>query len=401
MLERYRTLGAMLALREFTVADLARYSGVKEATVRTILDRNREYCQQVGIVRSGKPGGRPVTYALRAGTEQDLIKVMRELEAVGATPPTAREPESEAKTAVPASIVAAEDILLRQLPLARDPAEREQLVKLAATDCQTVSQAAEDPQPEVAMHMRVTDLLLRLAQAEQYALRTSKLGGQPQKSLGLAGVPFASPEAAEEVRNLRLDLRRILAEMPEMKDKRLLPDLFDRVGASPFAPALQADDISPRVLLIDDGGKETADLAHFVKKVLPRNVMFSRLRAALWKPEFEDDLGNAERQEFRDQSPFTAYMMTVRAGDETGHEALSHAREAYGALRKFVVVGDRYDKDQCNEVNSLQGRYLISQGLQPRGLLGALGAAMTEPPTPLMHAHGTYAWVADQWRARR
>lgn len=85
----------------------------------------------------------------------------------------------------------------------------------------------------------------------------------------------------------------------------------------------------------------------------------------------------------------------------TGHEILSNALEVYGALRKFVVVGDRYDKDPCNEVNSLQGRYLIFQGLQPRGLLGALGAAMTEPPTPLMDAHGTYGWVADQWRACR
>ena len=72
MLERYRVLGAVLALDEFTVAELARFSGVKETTVRTVLSRNQQFVQQTGRRASKRRGAQPLSYRLRPETRDGL-----------------------------------------------------------------------------------------------------------------------------------------------------------------------------------------------------------------------------------------------------------------------------------------------------------------------------------------
>ena len=64
MLERYRVLGAMLALGEFTVSELVAMSDVQGPTVRTILRRESHYIEEVGTVPTGRRGGQASPMAL-------------------------------------------------------------------------------------------------------------------------------------------------------------------------------------------------------------------------------------------------------------------------------------------------------------------------------------------------
>ena len=388
MLERYRTLAAVLALREFTVADLARYSGVKETTVRTILARDSHYVVRRAAVSTGKSGGQPLTYTLRVEAEQDLVELLRTLETVGARPPVSYGAESDNRSIVPAALVAAEDALLRQLPLVDTPAKRKQLLRLAATDYETARLTVQNPDREVAAHFKVVNFMLCLSCAEQDVLSHTIIDGEKPGSLSFFEMPFSNPANESKLRELRFDLHRVLTEMPELQDRRLLPDLFDRVGTSPFAgvlrqvPGIHEINASPHVFLCHVGGPGTAHIADFVTDVLRRQkVPYSIVPAAFWAEVSEDDQEGAEAHAARISSPFTAVLMTIQAGDEVGHEALTQAYDAYGPLRKFVVLGNRFDDHLCNWVNSAQGRYLSFQGLQAPGLLGALGAAMTEPYT--------------------
>jgi len=122
MLERYKTLGAMLALGEFTVADLAVLSGVGEPTVRTILRRDAEYIEQLGSEPTGRPGGQPVRWRLRSDARERLRGQLGELERLGIGP-WLGESHSPAGT-LPPGLVAAEDVLLRLVPAAPDFEER-------------------------------------------------------------------------------------------------------------------------------------------------------------------------------------------------------------------------------------------------------------------------------------
>jgi len=388
MLERYRTLGAMLALREFTVADLARYSGVKQATVRTILARDSQYVVRRPVVSTGKSGGQPLTYSLRLEAVQNLVELLRTLEAVGARPPVAGSSESDDGwngSAVPASLVAAEDALLRQLPLVCTLAERNQILRVAATDFETARLTVQNPEREVAAHFEVVDFMLRLSRAEQDILSSAMIAEEKAEALSFFEVPFGSPENEEKLSELRRDLHRVLTEMPELQDRRLLPDLFDRVGTSPFAQVLRqvpgASEINsaPHVLLCDAGGPGTAYISDFVTDVLRRQeVPFSIVSPTFWEKAPESDWDSRQSGIAYASSPFTAILMTVRAGDAFGLDAVSHACGMYGQLRKFVVLCNHFDSDLYNRVNSLQGRYLSFQGLEENGLLGALGAAMTD-----------------------
>jgi len=117
-LSRYRVLNAMLALREFTVDDLAHYSDVKENTVRTVLARDSHFVERDGNRARRRRGGQPILYRLRPAAEDELVSILRKLDAFGANlPPLAADQEDP----VMLSLMAAEDILLRRLPQATTP----------------------------------------------------------------------------------------------------------------------------------------------------------------------------------------------------------------------------------------------------------------------------------------
>ncbi len=393
MLARYRTLGAVLALREFTVADLARYSGVRESTVRTIMGRESRYVKRAGARSTGRPGGQPVVYELRSEAERELTELLRQLEGIGARSPVVDGRATKDFAPLPTALIAAEDTLLRQISRARDPQECNQLVMLATADYQSAQRAAKDPEREVAAHLEVVAVLLRLARAE-LSISQGELS-DTTAPFPYAKILMASDDYAGKLSGLRDDLRRLLADMPELQDKRLLPDLFHRLGTSPLGSALFGSlstsdaDLYPHVLLFDMAESDRArpgdsDVGKFVRDILLRErIPFSPVTASRGREVLptllRHDPGASAARVIPDISPLTAFLMTVRANDTQGRKAVEQLCEIYGQLRKCVVVGDRYDAHMSNQVNSLQGRYLSVHGLQPQGLLGALSAAMTDP----------------------
>jgi predicted NBD/HSP70 family sugar kinase len=176
MLERYRTLGAALTLGEFSVSELSALSGVREATVRTTLRRSTDYVEQAGTQPTGRRGGRPTRWRLRAGAREPLLDLLRELERLGVGPWIGeRQDDSQL---LPAAIMAAEDVLLRHVPAAVTPDERTDLVKLAQAHLAAVPPAspsipigeAQGSDDVVSQHQRVAELLIELEEAEKPAM---------------------------------------------------------------------------------------------------------------------------------------------------------------------------------------------------------------------------------------
>ena len=173
MIERYKTLGGVLALDEFSVAELAELSGVRESTVRTILRREGAFVEQVGTQSTGRRGGQPLRWRLRPAAREQLRAQLRELEQLGVGPWLTDQHESD--DAPRAGIIAAEDVLLRLASTEVEPAKRTELVKLAEAhlDAADVSMSASrDVQVGTARRpidrdRRIVELLLTLEQAEQ------------------------------------------------------------------------------------------------------------------------------------------------------------------------------------------------------------------------------------------
>jgi hypothetical protein len=235
MLNRYRVLNAILALREFTVTDLARYSAVKDNTVRTVLSRDSRFVERDGTRALGRRGGQPIQYRLRTDAEDDLVGILRELEGVGANlPPLVTDQEEP----VMLSLVAAEDILLRQLPRA-STTDRAELVDLATADYETVEFLVDAEHGEAATHRRVVELLLRLAEIEQEVLTLAA----PNTDTGSHHWPtqvteMLSHEAEKKLEAVGRDWHHLLRSWPALSDRDLLPDLVCRVANSWFSSVI-------------------------------------------------------------------------------------------------------------------------------------------------------------------
>jgi len=199
VLERYRTMGAVLALGEFTVSELARLSGVREPTVRTVLRRERDLVEQIGTRKVGRRGGQPGHWRLRPEARERLRAQLQELERLGVGPWLGeREDDSHV---LPAGLTAAEDVLLRLAPLASNPADRAELVELAQAQLDAVNASAL-PTREVASdvygrrisaHRRVVEQLLELERTE----RTERPGNWSH----VEGVWNALQLSAEEIKD--------------------------------------------------------------------------------------------------------------------------------------------------------------------------------------------------------
>jgi phosphoglucosamine mutase len=173
--ERYRTLGAILALGDFSVAEIAALAQVGKSTVRTVLRREDDYVERVGPQPTGRRGGQPVRWRLRPGARESIRAILRELEDLGAgswldAPSAPDSPE--------AAVLAAEDVLLRLAPAASDSDVRSELIKLARAQVET-AEGAIAPQQEngsISDHLRVVRLLLDLEEMEQSITQPESAG---------------------------------------------------------------------------------------------------------------------------------------------------------------------------------------------------------------------------------
>jgi hypothetical protein len=176
MIETYKVLGAMLALNEFTADELAHYTGAKVTTVRTILNREQSYLEEVGRLETGRKGGQCRRLRVKPVLLQSLRNRIENLFAqIKLAPSGSAEPEFATDSAsapqVPLSLLVAEDILVRRFPEAKDAAEKRSLIELAEvnfdtgrTECETLPEGCN--LDALKAHMRTIEDLFNLCRME-------------------------------------------------------------------------------------------------------------------------------------------------------------------------------------------------------------------------------------------
>lgn len=144
MSERYKVLGAMTALDEFTVEDIVTKTGVKPNTVQTLIARHKHILKEIGNEGTGRRGGQPKKYRIRPEAVDSLYS---ELEALYQNLPVRNFLESSLEAAedqpqIPSGFLAAQETLLLRYPKARDLKEKQRILDLAELDYQNGAFAA-------------------------------------------------------------------------------------------------------------------------------------------------------------------------------------------------------------------------------------------------------------------
>jgi len=148
MIERYKVLAAMLALGEFTVAELSRFSGVRPSTIYTVVNRERHFLEPMNRQTTGRRGGQFIQHRVKAdqvgALRSEIDELFRQLRVLPGL-----EPELTPK--IPLSLVASWDALVHLYPQAKGLEEKQHLFRLAEMDF-------ENGQTETkALLARVTD----------------------------------------------------------------------------------------------------------------------------------------------------------------------------------------------------------------------------------------------------
>lgn len=123
-METYKIYAAMLALAEFTVADLIQYTAAKKSTIYSVISRSSQYLEELGSEESGRPGGQYERYRVRADQVEALSAKLKGITQIADILP-------ERKIDVPADLKVAEDALINLYPVARSRAERQELIEIA------------------------------------------------------------------------------------------------------------------------------------------------------------------------------------------------------------------------------------------------------------------------------
>lgn len=177
MSERYKVLGAVLALKEFTVADLATFSGVKPNTVRTVLAREPDLLVEVGKHETGAKGGQYTRHRLKEDAVERLRSEIDELyRQIGAyvEPESPNKADAKAsKYTPPVVMLAAEEALINRFPKIMERAAKVQLIDFARTVAAKQSSSpgerprqAADLEDHRAFHLLALHALIDLCSVE-------------------------------------------------------------------------------------------------------------------------------------------------------------------------------------------------------------------------------------------
>jgi len=198
--ERYRTLGAILALGDFSVAEVAALARVGESTVRTVLHREDDYVEKVGTQRTGRRGGQPIRWRLRPEAQESILAILQDLEILGAGS-WLDDPSGPASPK--AAVLAAEDVLLRRAPDARDPDERAELIEIARIHVETAEGTITPPQEAgyISDHLRIVRLLLELEECLEQSITQPESADAPER---VRQVSRALLLAAGQTQDMRL-----------------------------------------------------------------------------------------------------------------------------------------------------------------------------------------------------
>jgi hypothetical protein len=166
MLEGFRILRTISGYGQqpFTVAQLATDTGITDATIRTVLSRERELLQEAGHVETGRRGAQPKRYALRTEAGATLQQRLAALD--GLAVPAADRHDQDA---LPDALLEAEETLLSSGESNRAGLERAATVGWLGYDAGTraLENADGEREAELAKRLRIVHALLSLVELEQ------------------------------------------------------------------------------------------------------------------------------------------------------------------------------------------------------------------------------------------
>ncbi len=223
MLEQYKVLNAMLALPEFTVRDLSRYSDIIPTTVYTTINREKQYLEQIGRHETKKRGGQWVRWRVRPDQIQNLkARISKAFADMKANPGTLDQDDSAPE--VPTALLVAEDILVRRYPDAIPDKQRELLelaeinFNAAKNECEAIiSVSDQDPNVEAIQkqmrfvehllqtHIHFCENLIRLSEMEYDLVRS----GDPRSEVSVKELHMQLTNSCNELWELGGDNQQV------------------------------------------------------------------------------------------------------------------------------------------------------------------------------------------------
>jgi hypothetical protein len=274
----------MLALRTFTVSDLAEFSGVNPHTVRTILNREQQFVEKLDPEQSdekepGRPGGRYARYVVYPEQRKRLRQMIEELRMQLPPSPESTAPdvagpegvpvtdEKRVEEDVPPDLLLAEDALVRLFPESINPEDKRHLISLANYHTDTARIRIEsrfgdtysvDENPkglELKARLRGVEALRRFSEAEL---------------LALSGAENRETDAVK----LREELAHVTEELIELGQQQLAMGIAHRALKSEIfdrAAAAAAGSVQPQMLVRAEPevteSAETAELHPIILRV--------------------------------------------------------------------------------------------------------------------------------------
>ncbi len=136
----FKVFSGMLTLREYTVQDLVRYSGVEASTVRSILQRNPSFYHIIGKQQTNNRGGRMIIYATddqQANVLRDKIDTIYKEIRQFSTIADKQKVNEDIYQEIALSLRIVEDAILHLYREAKDKDRKTELLKTAEIDIQS------------------------------------------------------------------------------------------------------------------------------------------------------------------------------------------------------------------------------------------------------------------------
>ncbi|MGW1496449.1 hypothetical protein [Streptomyces sp. NPDC002402] len=360
MLQRYRTMGAMVALDTFTVDDLARLTGVAKDTIYKVIarEREKENVEVLEEIPAGR-GGRVKRFQIVPSKRGSLLMELRRVEDVGRVrlardANLATHPEIKEEAALSA-LLAAEDVLLRQLPDEHDPQRKQELIDLAQISLADASGsgALDSLAPggqALEAHRAAARFLLTLALSEQEAAE------QQDES-----VPH---------NELTERFKKVVALAAAADEKSLVDDLRERFQTSRHAhTATHGRRVGP-VLVVPFTGSEAQQAVPNLFEIMNQGRVRYRLQQL---HDLRQHPWSSRTKRTRVTCVLALPSLLAPAMHHDWHHALHEFLIACrGADSQPLVVSDLFDPRINQEACALGLQYLAVEGLQPSGLLGVI-----------------------------
>lgn len=267
MIERYKVLGAMLTLRQFSVADLAKFSRVKRSTVYTVLNREHRFIEEIDRLETGRRGGRIAVYRIKDDQIEELrADIKRLFGELGVA--SAQTSDAKPTLKVPLGWLAAADGLKRLYPKAESAQEKRQIVDRAKrglrsgrADLKALLARGVDGYAVqgVEMNAKPIEALIELCEAELAAERIA------------ANATVASTQEITEFSVLRSHIERAHAQVLFWKDD----DFSSTMIPSGVQEQIEGPGEMDGVVLVD-GIQENNLLTERVSSALKTNDIFTQ-----------------------------------------------------------------------------------------------------------------------------